>query len=70
MDKYVYCEILEMDLISTIHMHDLKEENVIFQHVNDSKHLSKYVKEWLLAQEFQIIWHMLQSPHFNPIEHL
>jgi hypothetical protein len=49
MDKYVYCEILEMDLISTIHMHDLEEENVIFQHDNNSKYLSKYVKEWLLA---------------------
>jgi hypothetical protein len=31
LDKYIYCEILEMDLISTIHMHDLEEENVIFQ---------------------------------------
>jgi hypothetical protein len=49
MDKYVYREILEMDLISTIHMHDLEEENVIFQHDNNSKYLSKYVKEWLLA---------------------
>jgi hypothetical protein len=49
MDKYVYREILEMDLISIIHMHDFKEENVNFQHVNDSKHSSKYFKEWLLA---------------------
>jgi transposase len=50
-------------------MHDLKEENVIFQHVNDSKHLSKYVKEWLLAHEFQIIWHPPQSPDLNPTEY-
>jgi hypothetical protein len=49
MDKYVYCEILEMELISTIHMHDLKEENVIFQHNNNPKHSSKYIKDWLLA---------------------
>jgi hypothetical protein len=51
-------------------MHDLEEENVIFQHDNDSKHSSKYVKDWLLAQEFQIIWHLLELPDLNPIEHL
>jgi hypothetical protein len=51
-------------------MHDLEEENVIFQHDNDSKYSSKYVKDWLLVQEFQIIWHLLQSPYLNPIEHL
>ena len=45
MDKYIYRKILEMDLISTIHMHDLEEENVISQHDNNSKHLSKYFKE-------------------------
>jgi hypothetical protein len=70
MDKYVYCEILEMDLISTIHMHDLEEENVIFEQNNDPKSSSKYVKEWLLAHEFQIIWHLPQLPDLNPIEHL
>jgi hypothetical protein len=46
MDKYVYYKILETKLISTIHMHDLKEENVIFQYDNDPKYLSKYVKDW------------------------
>ena len=30
MDKFVYREILEMELMNTIHMHDLGEENVIF----------------------------------------
>jgi hypothetical protein len=69
MDKYVYREILEMEFISTIHKHDLEEENVIFQYNNDPKHSSKYVKDWLLAQEFQIIWHLPQSPDLNPIEH-
>ena len=29
MDKYVYCEILEMELMNTIHMHDLGKKNVI-----------------------------------------
>jgi hypothetical protein len=70
MDKYIYREILEMDLISTIHMHNLEEENIIFQHENDPKHSSKYVKQLLLAQEFQIIWHQPQPLDLDPIEQL
>lgn len=70
MDKFVYREILEMELMNTIYMHDLGEENVIFQHDNDPKHTSKYVTDWLLAQKFQLIWHPAQSPDLNPIEHL
>ena len=49
MNKHVYCEILEMELMNTIHMHDLGEENIIFQYNNNPKYTSKYVKEWLLA---------------------
>jgi len=45
MNKYVYCEILEMEFMNTIHMHDLRKENVIFQHDNNPKHTSKYVTE-------------------------
>ena len=30
MDKYLYHEILEMEFMNTIHMHDLGEENIIF----------------------------------------
>jgi len=45
MDKYVYCEILDMEFMNTIHMHDLGEENVIFQHDNDHKHTSKYITD-------------------------
>ena len=43
MDKYVYCEILEVELMNTILMHDLGEEDVIFQHDKNSKYTSKYV---------------------------
>ena len=57
MDKHMYHEILEMELMNTIHMHDLGEEKVIFQHNNHPKHTSKYVTKWLLAQKFQLIWH-------------
>ena len=65
----MYHEILEMELMNTIHMHDLEEENVIFQHDNNPKHTSKYVKEWLLAQKFQLIWPLAQLSDLNPMEH-
>ena len=45
MDKYVYCEILGMELMNTIYMHDLGEENVMFQDDNNSNHTSKYIRE-------------------------
>ena len=51
-------------------MQGLDEEDVIFQHDNDSKHTSHCVKGWLLGQKFQLIWHPPQSPDLNPIEHL
>jgi len=70
MDKYVCYEILEMKLINTIYIHDLGEENVIFQHDNDPKHISKYVTDLLIAHKFQFIWHPAQSPNLNPIKHL
>ena len=70
MDKHMYREILEMELMNTIYMHDLGEENVISQHNNHSKHTSKYVIEWLLAQKFQLIWHLAQSLDLNLIEYL
>ena len=38
MDKYIYHEVLKMELMNIIHMHDLGEENVIFQHDNDPIH--------------------------------
>ena len=66
----MYYEILEIELMNILHMHDLGEENVIFHHDNDSKHTSKYDTEWLLAQKFQFVWHPTQLPNLNPIEHL
>ena len=70
MDKYVYHEVLEMELMNTIYMHGLREAIVIFQHDKDPKHTSKYVTNWLLAWKFQLVWHPAQSLNLHPIEHL
>ena len=44
--------------------------NWIFQQVNDSKHSSKIVKEWLLYRTPKVLDHPPQSPDLNSIEHL
>ena len=48
--------------MNTMHMHDLGQENVIFQKDNDHKHTSKYGTNWLLAHKSQLIFHPTQSP--------
>lgn len=64
-DRFVYSDILEIELIGTIYIQGL-EEIVIFQDDTNLEHSSHYVKDWLLVQKFQVIWHSLQSPNLNP----
>ena len=40
MDKYVYCNILEMAFVDTIQMQE--ENQVILQHDSDPKHTTNY----------------------------
>ena len=70
MDKYVYCNILEMELVGTTQMQGFKEDRVIFQHDNDPNHIENYVVDWLFTQKFHFSWHPLQSSNLNPIEYL
>jgi hypothetical protein len=55
MDQYMYREILERELIHTLHAYNLDLANMIFQHDNDPKHTSKIVRHWLNSQEFTIL---------------
>jgi hypothetical protein len=61
MDQYMYREILEQELIHTLHAYNLDLANLIFQHDNDPKHTSKSVRHWLNLQEFIVLKWPAQS---------
>ena len=45
MDSDLYLQILKDDLLNTLEYHGLNLSDIIFQQDNDSKHISKKVKE-------------------------
>ena len=69
MTKYVYCNILETKLMSTIQMQDLEEDQVIFQHDNGPNDIAHHLVNWLFAQNFSLL-NTLTSNDDNQLEHL
>ena len=47
MDKKLYVQILENELLETLEKYGLEVDNIIFQQDNDSKYISKVVRKWL-----------------------
>jgi hypothetical protein len=70
MDQTLYKEILEGELKQPFDWYQLNLSQTTFQHDNDPKHSAKTIKDWLSAQQFDVLQWPPQSPDMNPIEHI
>ena len=71
LDKELYLQILQEDLMATINDYDeINIKEMIFRHDNDPKHTAGDVKRWLECQEFRTIDWPAQSPDLNLIENM
>lgn len=69
MDRFVYREILQKNLIQSAKKLGLGRK-VVFQHDNDPKHTAAVIKDWLKNEHIEVLKWPPFSPDLNPIEHL
>ncbi|CAG8693877.1 15051_t:CDS:1 [Dentiscutata erythropus] len=69
-NKELYHEILKDELIGMMQAWHLTNNDFVFQHDNDLKHMSDIVTDWLDEKGIDVLTWPLYSPNLNPIEHL
>jgi transposase len=70
MDRHVYLQILQEDLLGSLDWYGVDKTKIVFQHDNDPKHTSNIVTAWLANEHIEVLDWPPQSPDLNPIEHV
>ena len=70
MNKELYTEILEDDVLGSFHDLGLNYHHFYFQHDNDPKHTSKLLQQWFTNKNMDVLPWPPNSPDINIIENL
>ena len=68
LDKELYQNILQGELVETLNDYCLDQNKVVFQHDNGPKHTAKGVQKWLSTQKFTVMKWPAQILDLNSIE--
>ena len=64
-----YCEILTKSFLPTLHDHNLKVSDIVFQQDYDPKHTSRHAQTWSKDHGVKVLPWAPSSPDMNIIEH-
>ena len=70
MTQALYLSILQDEVMKTIEWYHFNSSCVIFQHVNDPKHTTNLVNQWLSIIFFNVLTWPPRSHALNSIEHV
>ncbi|KAF8642965.1 hypothetical protein AX16_009295 [Volvariella volvacea WC 439] len=70
MNRFLYVEILDDDLLGSLKDLKIKKKDIYFQQDNDPKHTSGHAQDFFNAQGLDVLSWPPNSPDMNIIEHV